>query len=558
MKTGYTTKITAIILLMAVLTPLLHSCRKVDDNEQLVASQPWFADTYNLEGRYGIAEWSYPRMLVIGDTAMLIGKFFTEKPGSEILIGGVPVKITEHITLDPGNKYNTGGLPLQQMDLIRFVVTKEMGTGARRDITAVANGVRQLGKQVSIQAFAATTNGTDSTLTVTEIGSWEPADQQLFLTRGYSYIRSSHVDMSGNLLFDNILGLYMLRNKHVKTVMKAGDVLKDDKGADFTVTYVLGSALSFDGAFMYISLSTKENTPDANEYYTFRLLKMDVASGVITTINRTPVIKGRAAVSNDGRPYTGQISQLKIVTTDLNLDINNNLFYANHYAPEDKANGHEAWYIFSTYGSFNSLQTVCRMGTGGEVRVLMKNWTSEYNSPGEPVAVSMYTLDPAGRYIYAFKTPEGLNTYAIRFDVEEEDVLNTLANFSYTFTFRSFEKDPALKNTSPVEWYGDYTSMEWNPRLVLSDGTLLNANTASLKAFDFDNMSVYCYAGSELGLAGGTEKQDQVTGKAKWVNFYDMSFNGTDKNNAVYFCRGMEVSGLAHNLRFYRMAPAGK
>src|SRR6516225_6870814 len=105
---------------------LWSSCKKVDEHAVMVKAQPWFADHYTQFSGTRIApvDWTYPKDVVVGDTVMLIGKLFPTLSGTSITVGGVPVTIQDTAKLTIVGTYYS---KQDQIDAIRFVVTKDMG-----------------------------------------------------------------------------------------------------------------------------------------------------------------------------------------------------------------------------------------------------------------------------------------------------------------------------------------------------------------------------------------------------------------------------------------------
>lgn len=554
-------------LSLIILLFLANACRKVDEHKTLVESQPWLADEYPLGGKYGIYEWKYPSVMVVGDTAILIGKLFSGQPGSEIRIGGVLARLVDNFEVDPNKQYTTYGIPLEKMDVVRFIVTKEMGVGLNRPVTITANGVSISGIPVAVQEFAATAGKTDTTLVVEKLAHWLPAYANVFSSKGYALVRSVHCDKTGNIWFDNKLGINEVTGGQVTNVLKAGDQLKDDKGDAFTLKQILGSAVSFDGSTLFFSMEDTEPSVDTVTNYIFRLCKMEVATRTITTINRSLVLKGRAPVREDGSPYQGSVDHLKIVAMFLNTDVENNLYYTNYYAPGDMDFGHADWESGISNGKAsseafgNNLMMICRLDVGGKVKAMMSapyfpDYVPAYPTPGEHVVSSMYLLDPSGRYLFGFANFADFRTNTLQYDVQQENVIASVKSPYGLFAFRSFDTIPETKYAGtlvlPVDWSS--FSYFFNNVMPQSDGAILAVVGGSLYSFDIPSLGVYCYAGVENAINIAAVGQDKLTGKAKWVDFTNSALIGQDKTNAVYYCKG--YSDYANGVDFYKLHPA--
>lgn len=549
---------------------LFNACRKVDEHKKMVDSQPWLADQYPLS-KYGVAEWHYPSAWVVGDTAMLIGKFFSNQPGSEIRVGGVPVKLVDHIEVDPNNQYNTHGIPLETMDVVRFVITKEMGIGPDRKITISANGVTIEGTPLTIRDFAASIGRTDTTLVVDKLLHWMPENANVLTQKGYAFVRSIHCDRNGTIWFDNQLSVNEVISGQVNSILSAGDKVTDDKGTVLTIQQILGSAISFDGNTLFFSMEDKEPSTDTVDNYIFRLCKMDVPSKRITTINRTMVFKNMASVNEDPAPFQGSIDRLKIVAMFLNTDLQDNLIYTNYYAPRNSYMDRSGWMSSISNGKLNNetggynVAFICRMDITGKVTPQIDGgYLDEDNVPSIPAqGVHMMTtfgwVDPRGRYLYGLANVDDYRTLIVKYDSQEEDIVASVKASAMAFNFHSYDTVPAthgegLRSLSVLDWTG--ISRSFNVAMVISDGSVLAQMGASLYAYDLDQRTVYCYAGVENAWPSSPAPgQDKLTGKAKWVDFTGIGLIGQDKSNAVYFCRGAKTTD---GVDFYKLYSPGK
>lgn len=570
MRKIFTVHTAAWSLCCIALLLMLNACRKVDEHKTLVETQPWLASTYQLSGQYGQYGWQYPSTWVVGDTAMLIGKLFTDRPGSEIRVGGVLIKPVEHKEIDPNKLYTiTDGIPLVMVDVVRFVITKEMGVGPERPVTVTANGITIHGSPVSIRDFAVSIGKTDTTLVVDKLLHWMPANANVLIQRGYAFIRDVHCDRNGSIWFDNQLEINALTGGQVNKVLAAGDKVTDDKGMELTVKQVFGSAISFDGNSLFFSMEDSEPSVDTVDNYIFRLCKMDVASKRITTLNRTLVVKGIAPVNSDAAPFQGSIDRMKIVAMYLNTDLQGNLLYTNYYVPPSNANDHSAWKSAISSGSINqevwadNLLLISRMDMTGKVTPLMNagyaaNNTPPIMAPGAHVASSLCFVDPLGRYVYGMADVDDWRTLIVKYDTQEEDIIASVKAAAAAFSFRSYDTVPDTKgrgmmDLSVVDWTGMLYA--FNNMMVLSDGSILAVKGASLYNFDFEQRTVFCYAGVENGNNAPAPGQDKLTGKAKWVDFSGAALIGQDKQNTVYYCQGVWGTD---GIDFYKLHSPGK
>ncbi|NML36915.1 hypothetical protein HHL17_06865 [Chitinophaga sp. G-6-1-13] len=532
-------KNTFLLALLGIL--LWCGCKKVDDHAALVANQPWLSDSYTQQTGTHLApvNWTYPTAWVVGDTAMLIGNLFPYS--STITVGNVPIKIVDTAILTP-NYTTYSSQP--QIQAVRFVVTADMGIGSNRQVSVTANGVTIYGAPVSIRLVNAGSSRTDTTLWVDQIASWVPDNLNDYTTNKYNMVRSIHNDRSGNIYFDNQLSVQMLSNGITSTILKKNDVLRDDKGNDFTVKNVLGSTVSFSGQTLYFSLETNENTPDVAQSYVFRLCKMDIASKNITTLNRT-LVNQQVTANETQVPIQGDISHLKLVAMLLNIDYNDNLFFTNYYSPGKAGNNQSIWYRYvggNAAGGWSGepiggYVLISKMDVSGQVRGLMSSSRS-YPAPGIRIFSGNYLLDPDGKNLYGFNTTNYIAYDMIQYNLVDDEQGVTINPRQTAFNFQSFETDPAYKQTTPsgLLFINPYNRL-LRSVIQLANGNTLQVSNRSLKSYDIANLAYYTYAGTEIGMNQDIEQQVNLTGLAKWVDFSKATLIGQDKNGVLYFMR---------------------
>ncbi|WP_143306625.1 hypothetical protein [Chitinophaga vietnamensis] len=540
------------ILLLLLIAP---ACKKVDDHATMVSNQPWLADHLNSRR----LNWSYPGSLAVGDTAIFVGRLFPYLPGTAIKIGGVPATIID--TMKVAAIYTTYN-PQPEVDVVRFVITKDMGIGARRPVSLTANGITIDGPPLNITYFQAGNARTDTTLWVDSLVNWIPENVKLLSQKNFLQVRSVHSDGNGNIWFDNPYGIYKMANAQVKKVIQPGDAFTDDSNTAFSISTIMGSTISYDGDLLYFSAETSENNADTAASYIFRLCKMDLRTQKVNTISRTLVMK-RNDVTESGLHYEGPVAQVKIVARNLTTDINHNLYFTNYYSPVSNAYSRRYWHnaIISGINGFDMFQSscynyVCKLDAGNRVTGIISA-QSQYPTPGAPVFLGYFFVDFAGQYLYGYTNPD-LNNYRLgQFDIEEIVMVNQIKNGHQqkTFVFQSFETDPNYKRTGNIGIPQPDPFYRFNSLLCLNDGTLLGANP-SLTAYDLMHNSAYCYAGTEIAAtvaSSAPSAQNQRTGLAKWVNFSDAGLIGQDKSGAVYFCRG--TKDYVHGVSFYKLYP---
>ncbi|WP_212002026.1 hypothetical protein [Chitinophaga sp. HK235] len=547
-----------VLTLLSLCLLFWCGCKKVDDHAAQVADQPWFSEQYSqLNGsRLTPISWTYPSSLIVGDTVTLIGKLFPTRTGTVISVGNVPIKIIDTAQLTP--RYTTFS-EQGQLDAIRFVVTREMGAGENRSVTVTANGVTVYGPSVSIKLIGGGSLRTDTTLWVDQLAQWTPDNGSDYQKKNYNLIRSVHTDMSGNIYFDNQLSIQSFRNGSFTTILKAGDALKDNKNSSFSIKYILGSTITFTGDLLYFTTETTEDVPEAAQNYIFRLCKMDLASKTVTTINRTLVTKN-ATTAETNTILQGDIAQLKIVAMRLNTDVNNNLYYTNYYAPEIASGSHAIWYNYvggnfsGQVGKepFNSIVMVSKMDPAGQVRGIM-SWKQWFASIGIPVTTGYYALDPSGKYLYGYNSPNWISYNGIQYDIPEDDQGVTLKANQTQFAYHSYETNPKYKMTETVTSFGvSPANPVLNNNIQLANGTTLIRQSHILQCYDIPTQSSYTYAGVEAGINQTVSEQNQTTGLAKWVDFTGVSLIGQDKSGALYFFRGNKADNPPI---FYKLYP---
>src|SRR5258708_5189741 len=316
------------ILLPASFLLFFTACHKVDEHIRLIDNQPSLAtgeiDNIN---KFGIGNYIFNTSYFVGDTAILIGRLFPDRPGTSIQIGAAAAVIVrkEQIVL--------GGLTL---DVVWLPITRSMGIGSSIPVTINANGISMQGPFFSIHDFAAAKGRTDTTLYVSQLGAWLPANVAVYQAKRISLLNCSNVSGSGDLYFDNALGVFAVKNQQVTPVLSAGDQLTEN-GVGFTINHIEGSVISFDGNTLNFSAEVLENTPDTASFYIFRLSAMNLATRAVKTLNRTVVHKGMPSVAGymeNASPYEGGIGGIKILAEDpIRTDVIGDPFFFNHFFP---------------------------------------------------------------------------------------------------------------------------------------------------------------------------------------------------------------------------------
>lgn len=572
-------RIYTILLALALFAP---SCKRADQYAKLVNGQPYLIT---------VPAADYETAYLVGDTASFSGRFFLGEPGSRIQIGND----TPHILSDVRS---TDGVPNQYThtpdttDQIKFIITSSMGIGNAVPVSITAHGVTIAGPPLSIQQFQGSQQRTDTTLYVDSLTSWIPTDINFYANNNLPYVQNMNVSGNGILGFNNLTGVYTVNNGHVAQLLYPGSQLQEN-GATYTIQLFLGAAITFGGDSMYFSAQVSEDTPDTATAYIFRLCKMNIASGAVTTINRTEVQKGIGTANEAGGPYQGTLSSLKVVAADLKTDVNGSLYFVNYYAPSRTDYDHTAnWYngdgidwgiptaITGFAGDAHTYQNICRMAGNGQATSLFYQSGSLYTIPGYPLAeTSDYLISPDGgsAVVCTQITYVPITLYSMAYvNLAQNAILAstpdaasvTLRFYSYdTSSITGYNFNPTGGPLNQISVNGGLgfflQGSVLSQYLLLSDGYLLNEYDydASLLAISIPNKSSYCYAGTEAGLNdspfGGLPPpavQDQTTGRAKYIDFPQPTFfaDGVDKQGAVYYYSGYYMN-YATGLSFYKL-----
>ncbi|NIG55366.1 hypothetical protein [Chitinophaga sp. Cy-1792] len=546
-------KYCSIIIISIVIFQLLgSSCKKVDDHAAMVSAQPWLANNFS-SNKF---TWTYPSMVTVGDTVSLVGRLFPKEPGTTITVGGVPVTIVD--TMKLAAVYTTYSSQ-PELDVVRFVVTKEMGLGTRRPVTVTAHGVTVTGPDLTIQYIKAGANRTDSTLWVDKLFTWLPANPADY-TRNYDLmVNEVHVDGNGNVLFGNAHGIYQYAGGGVKELLKNGDQLNDGSG-NFTLRNIVGATISFDGNTLYFSSAVVEPSADTVANYIFRLCTMDIASKKVTTLNRTLVTRSRAGTNESGVRLEGLLSKVKLAARNLEVALNGNLYFVNFYAPASTTDDQSYWYQTIIMGDntaepWSNNEFYIGKSEAGQV-TMMASFQFGPNHPGPRIGSSQYFIDPNDKYLYAYTLSQNYNFQLAVIDANEGNMIKEVpgaGNPLSKFLLQSYEWDPKYKVTGIIGLVACDPTYLFHPNMQLTDGSVLTSS-ASLVNYDLLNGSAYCYAGTEKGMEGyPPAEQNQTLGLAKWIDFTNASLIGQDKTGAVYFCKG--IGDYTNGVSIYKIYP---
>ncbi|MBN9379756.1 MAG: hypothetical protein J0H74_03260 [Chitinophagaceae bacterium] len=537
------------LYLFAIVLLLLSSCKKTDHYAQMVNDQPYLITgemgLYNLGlGLYPGYKTSY----LVGDTATFIGKFFLDRPGSQIRVGNDTPQILSKVKIPAGiNEYTH---QQDQLDMIRFLITKSMGLGNNIHVSIRANGVTLQAPDISIRQFQGVLRRTDTTLYVDSITTWSPRDVGYYQSNYIPVLNYISVAGDGTICFNNLTGIYILKSGQVSPYLNVGGQLQEN-GNPFTVSRILGSVLSFGGDSLTFSAEVKEDTPDTATQYIFRICRMDLASRGVTTINRTAVLKGAGAVNEAPGPYEGAMGTLKIVATDLRADVNGAIYFINNYAPSrTDFDMTGTWYgnltMGSNFGGYNQVYSnICRADAGGRVKSLFSQHSPFfgpplYTIPGYPVAQTTdYLVSLDGSTGYAIDQLNLMTNSLGYFDLNQDALLISTGFNSSGYRFFSYDTSSVTgMHTTELDpvFYAN-NGLTLNNYLILPDGDLLQTGYQSLLAVDLQNKTDYCYAGAEAGMFAPVSGQFGTTGPAKRVMFPSstMFLAGVDRSGAIYY-----------------------
>ncbi|MHA4810849.1 hypothetical protein ACX0G9_22265 [Flavitalea flava] len=579
------------LLLIIFLGNLLPACKKVDEHANLIENQPWLLTEGGLSGLFNIWAYKYQQGFLVGDTATLVGKLFADRQGTTVEVGNVPAAIIAKGKVST-KIYNTRTGQEDSLEVIRFLITKGMGVGSDIPLTLHANGYSMQGLPLTIKLINTGDRRTDTSLFVDKLATWLPADLTPFQTtyRGSPFVNNSSVAGDGTIYFDNVNGIYKMAAAQVSPVLLKGSTLTDQQQKTFTIDVILSSVISPDGnSLLFSSIVTEDIPAGADSLYITRLCRMDMNSNQVVTLNRTTTLKGAGPYLESVGPFGGDIGTIKMAAARLKMDISGNIWFANIYHPVSNldnpysystCNSTDDWYLplkDASYAEPTSavLSNICRMDNNGQVLSLMQTnamapfGPANYITPGPmfSVAYDFFLLSPDGSVAYGLKQSSNAWTYDInQYNFAQGDIVNTINSSQSNFSFISFDTAVATKLNSAGNFPPPYIASDPNfvPCMILPNNDMLYVSTSSLFAYNFDNKSVYCYAGAENQ---NPDIQTRDTGPARFVLFngsYSSSgqlrFCGLDKQGAIYYCTGGSVGSnltddFANGVSFYKLYP---
>lgn len=557
-----------LVWLLAISLLAAASCKKTDKYAELVNDQPYIVMTsFGLYGT-GLPTYSgYQTNFLIGDTVVLLGKFFMDKPGFHILFGNEAAKIAFHAQVnaapDSMNQYT--GKP-EKLDYVKFAITRGMGVGTKVPVTITANGMTIQGPSVSIQQFKGVLGKTDTTLFVDSITNWVPADVNTYMSNSLPLSLNTSISRDGVICLNNLTDLFILQNGTFVRFMGTGDQFTDH-GTSFSINRLLGSVISIAGDSLAFSAEVNENAPDAASSFIFRLCKMDLATKTITTINRTALLKGIPAANGALGPFKGDASRANLIASNLKTDINGSLYFINYFAPASTDFNATAFYN-NGIGTVQPIYdphlfgNLYRIETSGNLTSLAAQsgvfTPSNYTLPGYPsqqLTDYLVTVDGSTGLFCDKVNPTSFLPSFTEIDLHQD---LPLLSTGYIVNYKFYSYDTS--SITGIASGADAFSLNFNNNYYLTtfqflqDGELLLSRGTSIAAFNLLSKTYYCYAGTESGMGGNyLPGYNNTTGPAKHVNFGNPQFIGIDKNGVIYYFTS--PVDYSQGLSFYRLYP---
>ncbi|NML23870.1 hypothetical protein HHL16_23520 [Pseudoflavitalea sp. G-6-1-2] len=576
----YTIAARLLACILPLATIVMHGCSKVDAHADYIESQPFLSKTAQMAGTYNMLQYDYRTKYLTGDTAMLVGKLFPEDPETYIQVGDAKAVIIDRkkVFIHSANERSGVG---DSLDAVRFVITKEMGTGTDILLMVRAKSRSIYGAPLTINALYQGGKKTDPDLVAELMATWLPENVEDYKPQNIGFTNNSSVTDEGEIWFDNPFGVFKV-GAQVTPVIKKGQVITDQNNSVFSVDYIISSVISTDGKTLTFSSLVNEAVPGADSLYISRLCQLDIAANSFKTLNRTETYKGIGTYEEAPGPFSGPAANLKIAAVCLQTDVKGNIWFTNAYMPRypdlfGSYNTIETFYAKIVKGDFleqGGVFVVSKLTPDGNVQGVMcyRNRSIDLFTPytiSLPVLKSTagpnFTLSRDGQWIYGSLEPAGgfdfdLNQYS----VAEKDFTARIRNNQPNFTFVSYDDNPATKlpsNNSFSFMSTDYPY--WRKFLVMPNGDMLIGRQTSIYSYDFKNMTAYCFAGIE------NENRDipiQATGKASLVNFdviQKLCLIGVDRNGSVYYSIGGVTGGaykadFDNGVKFYKLVSKKK
>lgn len=505
------------ILLLCV----AFACKKADNElaeQEAMPSVNTGEITVQLQSGSNSITVKYPEEVLVGDTITLAGRLHV-KEGATMSLGKAQV---QYIYTEEWQFKDYASGTITNMDLVRFVVTAEMGAGPQPLVIRNGSYVRTA-PDITIHTVPAIASRPDTTLTVTEImgqdisgfvaryntnGQVNPSTPN-WIFGGYS------VTGNGEIWLQSPIDIYRVHNGQIENFLKAGDAINID-GQSVPVTEFLGMTVNSEGTAMYLSIESRLTSTTGRFY----LLKMDLSSRQSSIINTTSYrerepYSGRAEEVTPSRFMNiAAVTDVPLKASRLQLDSLGRILFRNALE----------------VGIYVSVDNFIRVNEQGRMNVML-----EYKGSSDRLKYKdILAITPNGRYAYIIPSSDGIMCY----DLELEEIV-AKADATQGLYQVSFEERGEYRFSSPLRSYEDN---QYSSYIGLKNGELLQAKGVSLGAIDLRTTSVYAYAGLERGYS--TYSSDQLavqknlTGQARYVDFENSQLLGTDAAGNIYFMRG--------------------
>lgn len=497
------------------------ACKKADNElseQEAMPSVNTGEISLDLPGMSNTINIKYPKEVLVGDTITLAGRLHV-KDGATMSLGQAQAQYI-YTAQSEFKDYASGTITI--MDVVRFIVTKEMGAGPQALVIRNGSYVRTA-PDITIHTVPDIASRPDTTLMVTEImGQDIPGFIARYNTNGQvdpstpgRIFEGCSVTANGEIWLQSPIDIYKVRNGQVQNFLKIGDVISIG-GQSISITEFLGMTVNNDGTVMYLSVENRL-TGTTGRFY---LLKMDIASRQLTVINTTSY--------REREPYSGRpeevspsrfmniaaVADVPLKASRLQLDSLGRILFRNALE----------------VGFSVSVDNLVRVNEQGRMNVML-----EYKGSSDRLKYkSLLAISPNGRYAYIIPSTDGLMCY----DLELEEILakTDVAQGLYQV---SFEEKSEYRFSAPLRVFEDG---QYSSYIGLNNGELLQAKGVSLGAIDLRTTSVYAYAGLERGYSTFSSDQlavqKNLTGQARYVDFENSQLLGTDAAGKVYFMRG--------------------
>lgn len=515
---------------LLLLLTCFFACKKVDNELADQDAMP-SVNTSELSlyepGGYNPIFAIYPKEIVVGDSITLAGRLKI-KEGATITLGKAQAKIAFFAQREY-TEPNSGTVVL--MDIVRFAVTADMGSGPQSLVIRNGSHVR-IAPDITIRTVPVITPGTDTTLVVNivmnqPIAGFEDRYKDVASISG-NIFKSWGVAGTGEVWLQTPIDIYRVSNGQMSSFLKTGDVLTID-GQAVTLSGFNGVAVNKDGTTLYLSVDATL-TSVTGRYY---LLKMDIATRQVTVLNSTwyrrrdETSQQLVEVSPSQFINSGPAADISIKAVDLRVDSQDRILFVNDVDV----------FLPNTYMDMNC---VSRISETGRLTTLL-----EGNANSDKFKYSqLFGLSEDGRYAWLAPSDGGL----IAYDLELEEQL-AKADEAQNLFLVSFEQNPAFRFSATLQPFVNNGNSSYFP---LSGSELLQSYGATIGAIKLSAGGIYAWAGLEKGFSSNSANrppvQTNMVGQARYVDFDGIQMLGTDNLHNLYFMRDGTKSGASVKL----------